>query len=521
MAIQYRRILELSPDHSQRSIAASTGHSRPKIREVLERAKQLELSLPLDPQLTDAQIGRILFPELAPETTGRELPDLEYMHEELGKKNVTLSLLYYEYQTNCRDSHKVPYSYRSFCRMYGDFAQQYKATMRIRRKPGELMEVDWAGSTLEVIDVDTGEKITAYLFLAVLPSSQYGYCEAFLSMTMPDWIRGHINAYEFFGGVTEILVSDNLKTGVNSHAKFDPVLNPVYRDMAEHYGTVVMPARVRKPKDKPKVEATVKALSTWVIAALRNQQFFTLEELNQAVWSKLRDFNQRPFTKKYKECRNREEGFSTEEKFALHPLPAAPFEMAAWKTATVTPDYHIQVDRMFYSVPFQYIGSQVDVRLTSSLIEVFFKDSRIASHARLYGRSEQFSTNQEHMPEAHKLYVSHTAESSRTWATTVGPHVSALVEDMLNHNPERQALHTILSLQKLAKKYGATQLEFACGEVRQVAQVPTTRIIERVLINQKKKTPEVPANRNVENDYGFTRGAEYFGRVSHDQSRND
>ena len=176
---------------------------------------------------------------------------------------------------------------------------------------------------------------------------------------------------------------------------------------------------------------------------------------------------------------------------------------------------------MFYSVPFQYIGSQVDVRLTSSLIEVFFKDSRIASHARLYGRSEQFSTNQEHMPEAHKLYVSHTAESSRTWAATVGPHISALVEDLLNHNPERQALHTILSLQKLAKKYGATQLEFACGEVQQVAQVPTTRIIERVLINQKKKTPEALANKNVENDYGFTRRAEYFGRVGHDQSRND
>ncbi|BBF72869.1 MAG: IS21 family transposase [Coriobacteriaceae bacterium] len=521
MAIQFRKILELAPDHSQRSIAASTGHSRRKIKEVIERAKQIELTLPIDPALTDAQLGRILFPELLPETTGREIPNFEYMHEELGKKNVTLSLLYYEYQTSCRDSGKIPYSYRSYCRMYTTFAQKYKATMRIRRKPGELMEVDWAGSTLTVIDADTGEKLTAYLYLAVLPSSQYGYCEAFLSMTMPDWIRGHVHAYEYFGGVTEILVSDNLKTGVSSHTKFDPVLNPVYRDMAEHYGTVVMPARVRRPKDKPKVEGTVKALSTWVIAALRNQRFFTLDELNQAVWSKLRDFNQRPFTKTYKACRNREEGFNTEEKFALHQLPATPFEMAAWKIATVQPDYHILVDRMFYSVPFQYIGSQVDVRLTSTLIEVFFKDSRIASHARLYGRREQFSTNQEHMPEAHKLYVSHTPESSRNWALSVGEHVNTVVDYLLNHMPERQALHKILSLQKLGKKYGASQLEEACAEVEKVAQVPTVRIIERVLINRKKTSSTTQIEKQSTEDYGFTRGAEYFGRITNDQSRND
>lgn len=521
MAIQYHRILELAPNHSQRSIAASTGHSRRKVKEVIDRAQLMDFTEPIDPALTDIQIGRILFPELSPESTGRELPDLDYMHQELGKKNVTLSLLYYEYQTNCRDSGKVPYSYRSYCRMYGDFAQKFKATMRIRRNPGELMEVDWAESTLVVIDADTGEELTAYLFLAVLPSSQYGYCEACMSMTMPDWIRAHVHAYEYFGGVTEILVSDNLKTGVNSHAKFDPVLNPDYRDMAEHYGNVVMPARVKKPKDKPKVEATVKALSTWVIAALRNQQFFTIEELNEAVWSKLRDFNQRPFTKKYKACVNREERFTTEEKFTLLPLPATPFEMAAWQTATVQPDYHIQVDRMFYSVPFQYIGNQVDIRLTNTLIEVFFKDSRIASHARLFGRSEQFSTNQEHMPEAHKLYVSHTPESSRTWAATVGPKISEIVEYFLNRMPERQAPHTILSLQKLAKKYGNTQLEVASCEVSKVAKAPTVRIIERVLINTMKQTPTTITDEHDTEDYGFTRGADYFGRVSHDQSGNN
>ncbi|MDP0529346.1 IS21 family transposase [Lacticaseibacillus paracasei] len=515
MAIHYRSILELHDrGKSQRDIAAITGNSRDKIREVIKRAKSHEVRLPIEPDVTDEYLGQLLFPEQKPESKGRQLPDYDYVHKELAKPNVTLSLLYYEYEQQCRQNDAVPYSYRTFCRSYTEFAQQFKATMRIKRKPGELMEVDWAGSTLHLQDRDTGEVVTAYLFLAVLPSSQYSYCEATLSITMPDWLQCHVHAYNYFGGVTEVLVSDNLKVGVTKHKKHQVVLNPMYRDLADHYGTVVMPARVRTPKDKPTVEGSVGTLSTWVIAALRNETFFTLEELNKAVGIKLAEFNRRPYTKKHKQCKNREEGFETEERFALHPLPNTPFEMASWQTAIVQPDYHITVNQMFYSVPFQYISNQVDVRLTDKLVEIYYKDSRLATHARLTGSVGQFSTLPDHMPDGHRLFLTHTVESSRTWAESVGTSTQAVVEYLLKSSrAERQALSATLRLEKLAQKYGNDALERACEDVMRIASAPTVRVIERMLINSIAK-PEPKPEADKHEDYGFTRGADYFGRAT-------
>lgn len=519
MAIHYRRILELhSQKHSQRSIAASTGNSRAKIGDTIHRAEAMGIRPPFDSTVSDDDLARRLFPELRPEAKGREAPNYEYLHKELAKPNVTLTLLYYEYEASCRQSGTVPYSYRTFCRNYTEYAQKFKATMRIRRKPGEIMEVDWAGSTLKLTDRDTGEFVKAYLFLATLPSSQYSYCEACLTMKTEDWIRAHVHAYEFFGGVTEVLVPDNLKVDVTKHKDYEVILNPVYRDLAEHYGTVIVPARVKAPRDKASIEGTVNVLSTWVIAALRHEQFFTLEELNKAVELKLAEFNRRPFTKKYK-AGNREEGFKQEEQFALRPLPQSPFQMAAWRTATVQPDYHILVEGMFYSVPFQYISSRVDIRLTSDLVEIFFKDSRLASHQRRYGHPGQFATLSEHMPESHQLYLSHTPETSREWAKKVGSATVQVVEYLLTSSrAERQALNATLRLKKLAQKYSLSDIEQACTDVMRVAKAPTVRVIERMLINQKKKQKSQP--QQEQNDFGFTRGADYFGRTPH-ESRND
>lgn len=519
MPIYYRRILELHDQkHSQRSIAASTGNSRTKISDTIHRAEAMDIRPPFDPTVSDETLAQLLFPELRPEAKGREVPDYEYLHKELAKPNVTLTLLYYEYETSCRQAGTAPYSYRTFCRNYTEYAQKFKATMRIRRKPGELMEVDWAGSTLKLIDRDTGEFIKAYLFLATLPSSQYSYCEACLTMKTEDWIRAHVRAYEFFGGVAEVLVPDNLKVGVTKHKNDTSILNPVYRDLAEHYGAVIIPARVRTPKDKPTVEGTVNILSTWVIAALRHERFFTLEELNKAIELKLAEFNRRPFTKKYK-VGNRAEGFKREEQFALKPLPQSPFQMASWRTAIVQPDYHIRVEGMFYSVPFQYISSRVDIRLTSDLIEIFLKDSRLASHRRRYGPPGQFATLSEHMPESHQLYLSHTPETSREWAKKVGPSTMQVVEYLLTSSrAERQALHATLRLQKLAQKNSLSDIEQACSDVMRVAKAPTVRVIERMLINATKKPHAQP--HQEQNDFGFTRGADYFGRTTH-ESRND
>ena len=277
--IHYRKILELRAEGlSLRGIAASTNHSRQKVTEIIDLAEKKGLVCPLDEIMTDVWIEEFLYPEKTLEASGRQPLDFDYIHQELAKPNVTLSLLHYEYEAECRANQKIPYSYRSFARHYSRYADKHKATMRIRRKPGEIVEVDWAGSTAFIYDRDTGEKIKAYVFVAALPCSQLSYAEASLSMDLQSWIRLHNHAFAYFGGTTQIIVPDNLKASVTKNTIQELILNPTYREMAEHYNTVVMPARVRAPKDKSSVEGSVSTISTWIIAALRNTQCFSIDE---------------------------------------------------------------------------------------------------------------------------------------------------------------------------------------------------------------------------------------------------
>lgn len=447
--IHYRKILELYDEGiSLRGIAASTGHSRQKVTEVIRLAEKKGLvSFPLDEVMTDRWMEEFLFPEKTLEASGRQPLNFDYIHEELAKPNVTLSLLHHEYEAECRANNKIPYSYRSFLRHYSKYADKFKATLRIRRKPGEIMEVDWAGTTAFITDRDTGEKIKAYIFVATLPCSQLSYAEATLSMDLHSWSTAHNNAYKYFGGVTQIIVPDNLKTGVTKHTSRELVLNPTYKEMADYYNTVVMPARVRTPKDKASVEGSVGAISTWIIAALRNNQCFSVDELNEEVWRKLDEFNQRPFTRKKG---SRWSAFKEEEKFALSPLPASPYKMSEWKTAKVRPDYHISVESMFYSVPYEYINRQVEVKLSDNLVEIFFNHMRIASHKRLYGKFGQISTIRDHMPDNHKLFVDQTPEAVIEWAESIGPSTLNVVQYILDTSQtEKLALQSIFSLKNL------------------------------------------------------------------------
>lgn len=510
--LQYRKILDLHfQGHSMRNIAANTGNSRPKVAEIIQAAKEKEVDSCLTEEMTNQWLEMYLFPEKTRESKGRELPDLEYIHKELAKPNVTLSLLHYEYEIRCRNEGKIPYAYRTYCQYYTEYARKYKATMRIKRKPGEIMEVDWAGSTLSLVDRDTGEAVKAYLFVATLPCSQYAYCEAFLSMKQEDWLTAHVHAYQFFGGSTEILVPDNLKTGIKRKEYGEAVLNENYQELAQHYGTVVLPARVRTPKDKASVEGNVGNLSTWVIASLRNSTYFTLEELNADVFKKLDEFNQRPFTKKYKQG-NRTTAFEEEEKFALHPLPSVPFKMSLWKTAAVQLDYMVCAENMFYSVPYEYIQNKVDIRLSKNLVEIFYKDSRIASHKRLYGKFGQFSTNRDHMPDNHKLYVDHSKESILEWAASIGASMEKVVTLIFKYaQVDKQALKSTLRLKNQGKKYSSQELEQACFETLQLAAHPTVRAVETILTNNKKHKSAQKFTAEKSNDYGFTRGANYFG----------
>ena len=419
----YKEILRLAAlGIAKQDIAASCQYSRNTVRNVLNAAAERDISWLTARESSNEALRQLLFPGSSGKVAYR-MPDYEYVHREMQKSSVTLSLLWVEYCEQCRANGDIPYQSTQFNKYYSDFVHKTKATMHLEHKIGDTMQVDWAGQTGGIIDSDTGEIIPTYLFVSVLPYSGYAYVEACLDMKQEAWINAHVHAYQYFGGVTRLLVPDNLKTGVLKNTKDETVINRSYREMAEHYGTAILPTRPRTPKDKAAVEGTVGIVSTWILAALRNQKFFSLEELNEAVWEKLYDFNHKPFQKKEG---SRAEAFEEEKPFLL-PLPAAPFEMASWKIATVQYNYHISVEKQNYSVPYEYIKQKVDVRITSRTIEVFFDGNRIASHPRLHGRPNQYSTNESHMPPEHQEYLQWNGERFIRWAKQIGESMVAML----------------------------------------------------------------------------------------------
>jgi len=377
-------------------------------------------------------------------------------------------------------------------------------------KAGTHSEVDWAGSTAEIIDTDTGEVIEAYVFVATLPYSGYSYVEAFLSRNEESWITAHVNAYRYFGGVSRILVPDNLKTGIIKNTRTETVVNKTYQEMSEHYGTAVIPARVRAPKDKATVEGSVGIISTWILAALRNQQFLSLGELNEAIKTKLYEFNNKPFQKK---DGSRATVFSEEKAFLL-PLPKREFELATWKVATVAYNYHIYADGQYYSVPFEYIKQKVDIRITKNVVEVFFEGSRICSHVRLYGRNGQYSTTAAHMPPNHQQYIQWNGERFREWATTIGESTAVVVESFLTVNKvEQQGYKSCMSLLKLTDLYSVGRVESACAKALSYTPRPSLKSIQSILKSGADKLTdnEIPVKTPVNtSEYGFTRGADYY-----------
>ncbi|WP_200961485.1 IS21 family transposase [Paenibacillus sp. Soil522] len=426
---KYREILRLySQGISQRNIALSCACSRNTVSKIIQRAEELGIAWPLEKELTDGELRQHLFAEFA-QVSRRKYPDYDYIHKEMAKSGVTLSLLWNEYCEQCRLNQEIPLMYSQFCHHYQQYTLKSNATMRIQRKPGEQIEVDWAGQTASIIDRDTGEIVIMYVFVDVLSYSQYAYVEAFPSQNQESWITAHIHMYQAFGGSTRVLIPDNLKTGVDKATGHAPVINKVYHEMAEHYSTAVIPARVRKPKDKPNVEGAVGVVSTWILAALRNQQCFSAVELNRAIREKLEVLNAKPFQKKEG---SRLSVFMAEEKPFLLALPATPYEMAVWKAATVQFNYHISIEKMHYSVPYEYIKHRVDVRMTRSAVEVFYQNHRICSHPRLHGKPGQYSTVEAHMPENHKQFIQWNAQRFIVWAQQIGPCTSTAVQAILS-----------------------------------------------------------------------------------------
>lgn len=509
--IDYREIIRLhSLKFSNVSIANSLCCSRNTVSEVLKLAETHSLEWPIPETLSNKDIEYLFYPNRG-NNEGRRLPDYEYVYNELAKPGVTLSLLWAEYCAKCEAEHTIPYQHSQFNDKYHAYAASKKATLRIKRKPGETMEVDWVGDTLKVYDAASCYDIPAYIFVAVLPCSLYGYAEAFPDMKSNHWIEAHIHAYSFFGGVTRILVPDNLKTGVIKNTRAELVLNRSYHEMAEYYGTAIIPARPVKPKDKPNAEGTVKVLETWILAALRNRKFFTFEELNKAIHEKLEEFNAKPFQKKKG---SRLSAFLEEEKDFLMPLPASPYETAVWSTATIQPDYLIKIGDCKYSVPYEFIGKKVDIRATENSIEVFYHSNRIASHVRRSYSPEPIYVP-EHMPENHRKFLEYNTDSFLNWGKSVGHSTLIVVKHFLYmHKVEQQGYKSCASLMKLADRYGTQRLENACIKALSYTPSPSLKNISTILKNGQDKVAVAKVVSNAANKesskYGITRGASYY-----------
>ena len=441
---------------SNRTVARSCSISHSTVAQYLRHAHEAGLSWPLPAGMGEDTLYELLFPKASqPGKRVIPCPDWSLVHTELRKKAVTLRLLWIEY----REAHPDGYGYSQFCTLYREWAKRLKPSMRLSHKGGEKVFVDYAGQTVPIVDPHTGEVHEVQIFVGVLGASNYTYAEAHESQELPNWIGAHVRMFAFFGGVTEIVVPDNLKAGVKHPCRYEPDLNPTYQDLAQHYGTAVIPARVRKPKDKAKAEVGVQVVERWILARLRNRTFFNLADLNQAIRELLEELNTRPM--QHLE-RSRRTLFEQLDQPALKPLPEQPYEFAIWKKARVNIDYHIEFEKHYYSVPYTLIHKEVYVRATQSIIEVFYNNRRVASHPRVKSPGRH-TTVSEHMPTAHQKYLEWSPERITRWTQKIGPHTSQLVQVLLDSRQHpQQAYRSCLGLLRLGSRYGEERLEAAC-----------------------------------------------------------
>jgi transposase len=506
--VDYKQILRLRAEGvSQRGIADVLGCSRNTVAAVFASANTAGVGFGELAELGADEVRKLLLPDPTAPVSDRAAPDFELVHRELGRPSVTLLLLWNEYVARCRQSGEVPYQYSFFNVQYRRWAKTTGASMRILRTPGESVEVDWAGDPMAYADPVTGQLVNASLFVAAWSFSAYSYVEAFADMTLGSWIDGHVHAFEYFGGTGRLLVPDNLRAGVSKADRYEPVLNPAYARLAEHYGTAIVPARVRKPRDKPVVEGSVRFVAGLVTAVLRDRRFVGLAELNEAIFVEVDRINAKPFQKRED---SRRIVFDRDEKPLAGPLPRVRFELADLRKAKVGPNYHVQVDKNFYSVPSALIGRSVDVRITSHTVEVFDATERVASHVRFVGVANRYATVPLHMPEAHRnRLVDWSPQRFEQWAGTVGPSTVAAITAILNSRKVvEQSYRSCLGVMSLAAKQGGmTRLEETCGWALAATPTPSYTLIRKLWAGWKPPAPQPAPSLG---DTGFVRGSGYY-----------
>lgn len=511
-----REVLRLKYNgRSQREIASSVGVAVGTVSGQLRRAADAGMTWERAQSMTDAELEAALFRDAGRNVgASRAAIDYGHVHAELSRPGVTLQLLWVEYQEGvaARGAGVKPYQYSQFCELYGAWRVRLRPSMRRVHRAGEKVFVDYSGRKPHIVNPQTGEVIAVELFVMVLGASNYTYAEATRTQRLHDFVGSTIRGLEFFGGVPEVMVPDQLRSAVKGPDRYEPDINSTCLEMAQHYGMTVIPARPRRPKDKAKVETGVLVVQRWILARLRNRTFFSLGELNQAIWELLDELNERPFQKLEG---SRSSAFEKLDRPALRPLPAVRYELAERRVARVNIDYHVVYDFRYYSVPHGLVHEAVEVRATDVTLEIFHKGNRVATHRRSHAPRGAAVTDPAHRPANHRDQV-WPPERLIAWGAKYGPAVATVIEQMLKRyvNPE-QAYRACLGMMRTAEKYGATRMNAACQRALAVGVVggPQRRAIEAILKRglDQQTAPSVP-ERSSPLQHENLRGGDYYDR---------
>lgn len=496
----FRQRLELK--RSCREVARSLNISISTVSDYVSRARLAGLSWPFPDGLTEQELYDKLFLPVTEINIERTQPDCEAIHRELRRKGMTLKLLWREY----REQQPSGLGYSRFCYHYQQYVKTVTPVMRQTHKAGEKSFVDYAGMKMPWLDPATGEIHEAEIFVGCLGASQLIFAEATATQQLPDWIQSHIHMFEYFGGVTEIVVPDNLKSGVTQAHRYDPDINANYQHLGEHYGVAIVPARAAEPKDKAKVENAVGIVERQILAALRHVTFTSIGEINAAITKRLATLNNQSFQKMKT---TRREMFEAIDKPALKPLPPMRYQYAEWKHAKIHVDYHFVFDEHFYSVPYEHARKSVQIRATAKTVECFHKGQRIASHIRSH-RRYGYTTMEGHMPKSHQEQAKYSLSYIKNRAKKVGEQTSCFIDHMMASRAfPQQAYRACYGLLRLGSRYGEDRLEKACAKALLI-RATRYQQVESILKNKLEEVPISQVNASPLSAHDNIRGANYY-----------
>jgi len=506
---QIKEVLRLkySLGLSQRAISDSTEIPRSTVRDYLLRAKAADLSWPLPDETDNEQLNALLFPVRSEgENRPRAEPNWKEAHKELKRKGVTLQLLWEEYKRKQPNG----YQYSWYAHLYRQWSKTQDVWMVQSHAAGDKVFVDYSGLTFPIWKTNLKEiDFHAEIFVSTLGASDLIFCVATKSQQLEDWISGHNKMFAYYGGVSSLIVPDNLRSAVTKAHRYEALCNRSYDEMAEHYGCAVMPARSYKPKDKAKAEKSVQSIQRRILAVLRDKKFTSLPQLNEAIYPLLEELNEKRFQKlPY----SRKELFATVEQEALQPLPATPYSLARWRQETVNGGYHIQVNKHYYSVPYAYIRKKVDIRMSQSTVECFYQEKRIACHLR-DETPNAYTTVDAHRPESHRQQAMWSNERLLNWAQNIGPQTGTFIQRLLQetkrhlHQKERSALGIL----RLSHAFDEGSLEMACEQAMQIGTFSYDSL-ESILKRRRHSVLTASTEEHAYQSQGHenVRGAKYF-----------